>query len=137
MSKKLLYTLLLAGCFLGYGLLAFQMNQAIPDYKNQPVICLFKKVTGLPCPSCGSTRAVVDLLNGHVWDSIHHNPLGIIVFIILLMAPGWILFDLVFKKDTLHFFFKKLIAFIERKWVAIILIVLIVINWFWNYYKGI
>lgn len=136
MSKKLLYTLLLAGCFLGYGLIAFQMKQATPDNKNQPVICLFKKATGLPCPSCGSTRAVVDLLNGQFWEAIHHNPLGLLIFIILLVAPVWILIDLIFKNESLYIFFNKLIAFIEQKWVAITLIILVLINWFWNYYKG-
>jgi hypothetical protein len=54
----------------------------------------------------------------------------------LLVAPVWILIDLIFKNESLYIFFNKLIAFIEQKWVAITLIILVLINWFWNYYKG-
>ena len=37
--------------------------------------CLFHKKTGYLCPGCGSTRAVLALLNGHPLLSLHENPL--------------------------------------------------------------
>lgn len=37
--------------------------------------CMFKRVTGLPCPSCGATRAGLALLGGHPLRALAWNPL--------------------------------------------------------------
>ncbi|QDU59401.1 hypothetical protein Pan216_02290 [Planctomycetes bacterium Pan216] len=37
--------------------------------------CLFKESTGLPCPTCGSTRAVEALLSGKFGASLRLNPM--------------------------------------------------------------
>ncbi len=37
--------------------------------------CAFHAATGLPCPTCGATRAVVALLDGKVWEAWKLNPL--------------------------------------------------------------
>ena len=37
--------------------------------------CLFKEVTHLPCPSCGSGRAAMALARGRVLDAVAYNPL--------------------------------------------------------------
>lgn len=34
-----------------------------------PSICLFRSLIGLPCPGCGVTHAVIQLLRGHVQSS--------------------------------------------------------------------
>lgn len=47
------------------------------------VPCAFKKVTGLYCPGCGGTRAVRQLLKGHLWQSfIDYPPViyGVVVY---------------------------------------------------------
>jgi hypothetical protein len=36
-------------------------------------ICLFRRVTGRPCPACGSTRATLALLQGDVGEAWRHN----------------------------------------------------------------
>ena len=38
-------------------------------------LCLFKRLTGFPCPTCGSTRGVLSLLHGHIIDAWLYNPL--------------------------------------------------------------
>jgi cytochrome bd-type quinol oxidase subunit 2 len=38
-------------------------------------LCLFRNVTGLPCPTCGSTRAVQALVAGRPLEALRHNPL--------------------------------------------------------------
>lgn len=38
-------------------------------------ICPFHAVTGLNCAGCGSTRAVHELLNGHILQAFAYNPL--------------------------------------------------------------
>ena len=46
--------------------------------------CMFRTLTGLACPGCGSTRALHQLLHGHVGNAFTLNPLLLIVLPILL-----------------------------------------------------
>lgn len=46
--------------------------------------CPMVIVTGLPCPGCGMTRSVIYLLTGHVSESIHIHPMGIVVVCLFL-----------------------------------------------------
>ena len=39
------------------------------------LLCLFYELTGLYCPGCGSGRAAIALLRGHVWEAFSHNAL--------------------------------------------------------------
>jgi len=41
------------------------------------VICAFRIVSGFPCPGCGMTRALGELLRGRVAVSLHFHPLAI------------------------------------------------------------
>jgi hypothetical protein len=44
--------------------------------EGRPVeLCLFKKATGQPCPTCGVTRGVLALADGRGLDAWLHNPL--------------------------------------------------------------
>ncbi|MBN2558348.1 MAG: DUF2752 domain-containing protein [Clostridia bacterium] len=38
-------------------------------------LCVFRRITGLPCPSCGMTRAYVELLSGNVAGAFLMHPL--------------------------------------------------------------
>lgn len=40
--------------------------------------CVFKTLTGLPCPSCGVTRAVIALSRGQLGQGLFMNPLAAI-----------------------------------------------------------
>ena len=39
------------------------------------LLCLFYELTGLYCPGCGSGRAAIALLHGHVLQAFSHNAL--------------------------------------------------------------
>jgi Protein of unknown function (DUF2752) len=58
--------------------LALLVAALIPDRKvdNIPVLCPFRRATGLPCPTCGLTRSWVALLHGRVRASVGLHPLG-------------------------------------------------------------
>jgi hypothetical protein len=50
----------------------------VSAWTAQPVTtCLFKRVTGLPCPTCGSGRAALALLRGDVMGAWLYNPLTV------------------------------------------------------------
>lgn len=40
--------------------------------------CLFRQLTGLDCPGCGSQRAIHALLHGHIAEAWGHNALLLI-----------------------------------------------------------
>jgi len=45
-------------------------------------LCIFKRITGLPCPSCGMTRAFISLINGDINLAFTFHPLWPLVLII-------------------------------------------------------
>jgi hypothetical protein len=50
-------------------------------------VCEFHAVTGLNCPGCGGTRAVHQLLHGHVLQALRDNAL-VVLSLVLLAARG-------------------------------------------------
>jgi hypothetical protein len=44
--------------------------------RHNVCLCPFKRVTGLPCPGCGATRAAVSLLQGDLSGAVAWNPLA-------------------------------------------------------------
>ena len=133
MSKNKLYWLLLIACFSGFIYLLCHLQNS----ENTPFgVCIFKNITGFPCPSCGTTRAVQLLLQGNVLASLQMNPFGILVALIMAIVPFWIAFDLILKKETLYKSYKKTEEIIQIKWLAAILILVVILNWIWNIYKN-
>jgi len=43
-------------------------------------LCLFKQLTGLPCPGCGMTRSLIHLAHGDVCVALALNPVGLLLF---------------------------------------------------------
>ncbi|HYL50552.1 MAG TPA: DUF2752 domain-containing protein [Acidimicrobiia bacterium] len=63
---------------------------AYPLAPFSPTLCPLRATTGVPCPFCGMTRAVVAAVHGHVLQSLAFNPGGIFVVLIaavLLVRP--------------------------------------------------
>jgi hypothetical protein len=51
-------------------------------------VCVFHWLTGLPCPTCGMTRAVCHAVHGHWAQSVAWHPAGLILATGL---AGWML----------------------------------------------
>jgi hypothetical protein len=55
--------------------------------------CPFRAITGLPCPTCGTTHAALALLDGRIGDAFVANPLAAMAGIGFvaggLVAPAW------------------------------------------------
>ncbi|HLA54834.1 MAG TPA: DUF2752 domain-containing protein [Flavobacterium sp.] len=133
MGRNKLYAILGLACLTGYIWVFF----SIYNHSNNLDfgICIFKRITTIPCPSCGSTRALLLLLHGDVLGSVLMNPFGILSAAILLIVPVWLVYDLVSKKQTLLNFYKKAEQTINIRWIAVLLIALVLANWMWNIYK--
>jgi len=48
--------------------------------------CVFHSLTGIPCPTCGSTRAIEQMSHGNVSASIASNPLIALCFMAALLC---------------------------------------------------
>jgi len=42
-------------------------------------LCMFKRVTELPCPGCGLTRCGAHLYRGHLARAVEYNPFGLVI----------------------------------------------------------
>lgn len=60
---------------------------------HPPLACPLRSVTGIPCPLCGMTRAVVAALHGHLLDSLRFNPAGIVVVLVALALVAGLRLD--------------------------------------------
>ena len=58
--------------------------------------CTFRNLTGIPCPSCGTTRTALALLNFDICSALAVNPLGTLVAVFFIIGGGlaliWVLF---------------------------------------------
>ena len=60
--------------------------------------CNFYKWTGLYCPGCGDTRAVIALMNGDILLSLRQNALIVVLLLILTAMYIELLLKVVFEK---------------------------------------
>jgi hypothetical protein len=62
-----------------------------PSDSRADSVCLFRRCTGVACPSCGMTRALAQLAKGSLEGTVRYHPLAPLmaaelVFLILLWA---------------------------------------------------
>jgi Protein of unknown function (DUF2752) len=69
----------------------------LPSADHGPVVCLFRRITSLPCPSCGMTRAFVALGHGDLHRALGLNIASPAVYLaaccILLLSLAQAAFD--------------------------------------------
>src|SRR4051812_15920738 len=133
-ANKKVYWLVFLFCFAGYMWLGYSF--VLADVHNDFTVCLFKNITGMPCPSCGITRSVMLLFQGKIFQAILINPLGLPATIFLIVIPIWILADFALNKSGLIKFFNVCEGILKKQFVYIPLILLCLLNWYWNIIKG-
>jgi hypothetical protein len=135
--RNKLYLILSVVLVSGYSWLYYSLTAWQAGNNDNIDLCLFRNISGLPCPSCGSTRAVISLLNGNLQESLYINPIGLIIASVMILTPIWILTDILFSKSSLLNFYSVIEIFFRKPIIAFPLIFLIVINWIWNILKDV
>lgn len=132
--KKHIHLMVLLSCFAGFVWLF--VNASLLQHQSTTYsICIFKNITHLPCPSCGTTRAIILLLQGNFIGSIEMNPLGLLIFCVMVAIPFFVIYDLYKSDNFILNFYQKTNNFFSQKKVAIPFFTFIIINWVWNLYK--
>ena len=135
LDRNKLYSILLIACVAGYIWLYYSITSNVTENKSVEV-CLIKHATNIPCPSCGSTRSIISLTKGNFVEAFDLNPIGYLVAPIMLISPVWIISDVIFKKNSLFKCYQIIENHLKKPKYAIPLILLVIINWFWNITKG-
>ena len=95
---------------------AFMTGLILVAYAAGIVLCPLKRLTGIPCPTCGATRAVLALVHGRFIEALQINPL-VILIICVLPALLWFHFRLC-------------------KWMWVVLAVAVTYNWAYVIFRG-
>jgi hypothetical protein len=104
--------------------------------EHGPVLCLFKNITGIPCPTCGVIRSATAILHGEFWRGLLINPLGLLLLMALISFPIWMGLDMYRNDSSLQRFMKRIDSLILRWYVLWPMVILTLFNWFWNISKG-
>jgi hypothetical protein len=130
LNFKIKYPIIIIVMVLGYIFLYFT---DFPLRERSFSVCIFKNITGIPCPACGSTRATICLLHGNVKEALLLNPLALATNIFILFSIGWMVSDLLRNKET---YIPNLKRDLNTN-IKIFLFVILIVNWIWNIYKGV
>ena len=101
-----------------------------------PSVCIIKRVTALPCPSCGVTRGIRMLFQGDFAGAVQMNPLSLILALVTIGIPVIFTYDLLGRHRVFWRMWHTIELQIRRKVVAYPLIGLMACNWIWNIMKG-
>jgi len=136
MPKRNLYVFLAGLSLVGYAWLGWNSIEG-SQHSAMPSVCLFKEVTGLPCPSCGTTRSLLLLMNGEFRASLLMNPLGLLLAAAIVVIPVWIAVDVLRRNDS---FFRRYVQMeqllLRNRPLAVAAAAIVALNWFWNIAKG-
>jgi hypothetical protein len=80
--------------------------------------CPFLALTGLPCPTCGGTRAFAALAGGNLWRALLLNPLVTVTVVGILAAATGSLWRRLTRRPALRCTFSRGEAMALRGGVA-------------------
>lgn len=136
MPKQRLYQLVSLLSVLAYGWLIYNFF-FLKTSEEGITLCWFKTISGLPCPACGSTMGIIEILKGNFHKAFYYNPFAFSSLIILIVSSFWVVYDIIFTKEGFYRFYLKINDSLKKKRIIIPIILLFIIVWAWNIYKAI
>lgn len=94
--------------------------------------CHFREALGIPCPTCGATRATMEIMQGDVLGALLLNPLytaGLALILVYDLYAATVLFG---RLPRLRFTEAAGLALLRWAIIAVVLI-----NWGWLIYRGV
>jgi hypothetical protein len=85
--------------------------------------CVFKGLTGIPCPTCGATRSVVHLSHGDILSAFTMNPLTTLCLMTAVLCFIYGLMSAAFHLPRIGFFFTDKERIAMRAGVVTLLLV--------------
>ena len=134
-SNRKIYWIMSTLSLVGYIWIGFQLFHSTDAYHGFD-FCMFKSLTGVPCPSCGITRSILQLYHGQFTEAILINPLGLIAAVMLVIVPLWIVYDITRNSQSMATYYRKTERVLQKQSIYFPLIALLLLNWYWNIEKG-
>lgn len=85
----LIVQLVALGLVVGAFVLRYVIDRAPGNESGRISSCIMHNLLHIYCPLCGGTRAMIALVQGHVWQSLCYNPLS------AYLSAGFLYFDIV------------------------------------------
>jgi hypothetical protein len=86
-----------------------------PPAKTVFIPCLFFHLTGVPCPGCGMSRAIADLLQGRFHQALVLNVFSFPLALFSIIAIIWIVMDILRG-------YESLVPALKKPWKPIMVI---------------
>lgn len=102
---------------------------------NMPIFipCIWKWITGIPCPACGLTRAFLLASQFHIVEAIQMNLLFLPLFIGVVTYFICAVVELRSDKNAI----KWLNSILIKKWVIALFALLTALSWYYNIVRSI
>jgi hypothetical protein len=95
-----------------------------------PILCMFRHVTGIKCPSCGMTSGITSLLHGNINEAFFANPLSIVVLPLILLMIILLISDYLTNRDLYYKLYTKVESILQRqKLLSIFLMLTVIVSW--------
>lgn len=125
--KNLFILLFIIG---GYSVFFWLQNRLTPE---EIEFCMFKNITGIPCPGCGMGRGTNALFHGNLMHSFLLHPLAIPFNAAVFAAFLFLIKDVVKNENMVMGFLKRKPPVALSVTIALLLLAI----WGWNIYRGI
>lgn len=113
------WAVLLAGVY--FALVGLWTLAGLSEVGDRQALCMFRRITGRPCPTCGTTRLIVSASSGEFHEAAAHNPL---VFALAVVGLALLAMRVGFRRRVVW-----ITSALSRRIITAALLVALLANW--------